>query len=241
MLDIPNPQKRNVWISLAFGLLGLLMMFFPIAGYVDIMDGGGALIMVGLLFFFTSIPVAVMFNKRAKLYDSFAQGRDVLVHWRYTPDLWSEYGEEEEVRDAYRKKMLFFTIAGFAIFFGALFLILDPEGGGPATFLAMVGLVAIIGITAFISIRMAARRNRAGNAEVYISPDGLYLNRVLHSWGHINTRLESVRIVSARVPVIEFVYSYPSRAGMQSVIVNVPIPGGEIPAAQRLVEYFRMV
>lgn len=238
MIDMPNPQKRNVWISLGFGFLGLLMMFFPIAGYVDIMDGGGALIMLGLLFFFTSLPVAFMFYKRAKLFYSFIEGRDVLVHWRYSPGLWAEYTCEEEERDKARKKLLFFIITAFALFFGLLFLILDPEGGGPATFLAMVGLVAIIGITAFISIRMTARRNRSGNAEVYISLNGLYLNRVLHSWGHINTQLESVRIVSARVPYIEFVYSYPTRAGMQSETVYVPIPHGEMPAAQKLVEYF---
>lgn len=238
MLDIPNPQKRNVWISLGCGLLGLLMIIFPLAGYVDIMEGGGALIMVGLLFFLTSIPVAVMFKNRAKLLDSFAEGRDMLVHWRYTPGLWSEYTEEETIRDARRKKILFLTIAGFAIFFGALFLIMDPEGGGPATFLIMLGLVVIIGITALISIRVAARRNREGNAEVYISPDGLYFNRVLHSWVHIGTQLESVRIVSARVPFIEFVYSYPTRAGLQYENVNVPIPQGEMPAAQNLVAFF---
>ncbi|MEQ8176311.1 MAG: hypothetical protein ABRQ26_14730 [Syntrophomonadaceae bacterium] len=238
MLDIPNPQKRNVWISLGFGLLGLLMMFFPLAGYVDIMKGGGALIMIGLLFLLSAIPVALMFNKRAQLIDSFAEGRDLLAHWRYAPGLWAEYAGEELVRDASRKKALFFTIAAFALIFGVLFLILDPEGGGPATFLVMMGLIVVIGITALLSIRLSAARNREGNAEVYISADGLYLNRVLHSWGHINTQLESVRIVSARVPVIEFVYSYPTRAGMQSEIVNVPIPHGEMPAARKLVEYF---
>lgn len=239
MIDIPNPQKRNVWISLGCGLLGLLMMLFPIAGYVDIMEGGGALIMIGLLFFLSSIPVALMFRKRAKLFDSFAEGLDVLVHWRYSPGLWAEYTEEEVVRDTYRKKVLFFTISAFALFFGALFFILDPEGGGPVTFLVMVGLVIVIGITALLSIRVTANRNRQGNAEVYISSQGLYLNRVLHSWGHLNTYLESVRIVSGGVPVIEFLYSYPTRAGMQSETVNVPIPDGEMPSAHKLVEYFK--
>ncbi|MEN6389150.1 MAG: hypothetical protein ABFD04_01960 [Syntrophomonas sp.] len=238
MLDIPNPQKRNVWISLGFGLVGLLMMIFPMAGYVDIMNGGGALIMIGLLFLLSSIPVALMFNKRAKLIDSFAEGRNLLAHWRYAPGLWAEYAGEELVRDTSRKKALFFTIAAFALIFGVLFLILDPEGGGPATFLVMLGLIVIIGITALLSIRLKAARNREGNAEVYISAEGLYLNGVLHSWGHINTELESVRIVSARVPIIEFVYSYPTRAGIQSEIVNVPIPQDEMPAAQQLIEYF---
>lgn len=241
MLDIPNPQKRNVWISLGFGLLGLLMMIFPLAGYVDIMEGGGALIMIGLLFLLSSIPVALMFHKRAKLFGSFAESRGLLAHWRYAPGLWAEYAEEELVRDTFRKKALFFTVAFFALIFGVLFLILDPEGGGPATFLVMLGLIVVIGITALISIRLSAARNQEGNAEVYIAAEGLYLNRVLHSWGHLNTRLESVRIVSARVPVIEFVYSYPTRAGLQHETVNVPIPHGEMPAAYKLVEYFNQL
>ncbi len=233
-----NPQRRNIWITLGFGLLGLAMILVPVFGAIDMMDGGGALIMVGLLFFLTSIPVAVMFYKRSKLMDDFEQGRDIIIHWSYDPGLWAEYAREEETRDAADKKMLFYIIAAFAIFFGVVFLIIDPEGGGPATFLAMIGLIVIIGITAIISIRMTARRNRSGNAEVYISADGLYLNKVLHSWGHINTRLESVRIISADIPIIEFTYSFPSRAGLQYETVNVPIPYGEMPAAQRLVEYF---
>lgn len=233
-----NTQRRNVRITLGFGLLGLVMILAPALGYIDIMNGGGALILLGLLFFITSIPVAVMFHNRSKLVDDLYSGDDVLVHWIYDPGLWAEYAQEEEIRDAAGKKMLFFIITAFALFFGVVFLIIDPKGGGPVTFLVMIALIIIIGLTALISIRVSARRNRTGNAEVYISSRGLYLNKVLHSWGHINTRLESVQIVMARVPIIEFTYSFPTRAGIQHETVNVPIPQGEMPAAQRVAEYF---
>ncbi len=233
-----NPQKKNIWISLGFGLLGVFMMMAPSLLDINIMNGGGALIFIGILIFLTSIPVAVMFYKRFRLLDSILNGRNVLVHWRYEPQLWAQYADEEEVRNRAGKIQLFLIIAGFAFVVGLLFFIIDPEEGGLATFLTMLGLIVVIGITAFLSIRIKARRNRTAVPEVYIAPDGIYFNRDLHSWKHVGSHLDSVRIVEARVPVIEFVYAYMSKQGMDYVNVNVPIPAGEMEHAFQIAGFF---
>lgn len=237
MTAAANPQRKYIWISLGFSLLGALMILAVNVADIDMMNGGGALILVGLLFFFTGLPVAVMFYRRYRLLEDILQGRGVLAHWRYEPELWARYAGEEELRDAADKKWLFMVVAIFALLAGGFFYIMDPGGGGPITLAVCCGLIVVIGLVAVGSHRWSARRNRTGSHEAYISAQGLYFNRMLHSWHHINTWLDSVRIVSARVPCIEFIYSYPSKSGMQSATVNVPIPAGEMEAAQKIAAY----
>lgn len=236
MESIRNPQWRNLIICIAFGLAGMGMIALAAWGAVDMMAGGGALIMLGLLFSISSVPAGIMFYRRARLLDGMLGGSRRLLYWQYEPGFWEQYSYEEEGRDAARKFMLFAIIAVFAILFGTIFAIADPEGGGLIVLAVCIGLIAIIGLTAWISVRWTARRNRKRLGDAYISTEGVYLNRVLHSWHHAGSRLESARIVNGPVPVIEIVYSYLSRTGLQTCTVNVPIPCGQMNSAQAAAE-----
>ncbi len=51
----------------------------------------------------------------------------------------------------------------------------------------ILGIIAIIGLTAFLSIQSPYRWNKKHLGEVYIAKDGAYLNRRLHIWRGLGT------------------------------------------------------
>ena len=231
-----NPQMRVALIWAAVGALttlGAIVPFFVMDG----MNGGFAL---SCGFGFLTILCGVgtlMYFYRAYTLGKILNGKELVVRWDYSPEEWARYAEAEHGRDRAGTIILFFIISGFALFFGVLFLIF---GGRPGliVFLAMLGLIALIGGVAFLSILLSYRANKARTGEVFIARTGVYLNRALHNWNMFGASLDAVRLIREESPLVEFVYSYPARHGRQGAEVRVPVPVGKEEEADRIVAYF---
>jgi hypothetical protein len=214
-------------------------MFAPVGlGWIDGFEGGFALAMLGLLMMLTGIITAIVFFRLARRYEQIVSDRGPLAHWTYTDAEWQAYTEAEHEEDTRNRWTLVAIISAFALFFGVLFALFDREAG-VYVLLVMLGLIAIVSFTAFITSRQNYRRNVLHKGETIISSEGIILNGQLHAWNVIGSRLERVDYVEAPVPVVEFEYSAVSRTGRDSYTVRVPVPSNEEKNARDTVRFFK--
>ena len=128
-MPFKNTQRRAAFIWLFISAVGLFMIFMPSLFDIDIFDGGGALIILGIFALISGIGVSILFFKRARVIDNAFIGNNYLIHWRYGEDTWKQYAEKEF---AYRKgtnRALFLLIGGMCLVIGIIFAIADPNDG----------------------------------------------------------------------------------------------------------------
>lgn len=235
MTQYNNPQRKNAFIWLIISVLGLLMVFVPALFDIDMMDGGGALIFIGIMLFISGILVSILFFNRSASLRRMFSGEGLLAHWRYDDFTWTKHAEREY---AFRKSVnrsMFFLIGGMCLFVGMIFFIIDPEDG-KYVFFVMAAVTILIGITAFLTAWLPYRRGKKKASEAFISPEGVYMSGQLHTWRGLGSRLETVKLTGENS--LEFTYSYLARTGRQDYVFHVPIPEGEIGKALYIVDYF---
>lgn len=232
-----NPERKNSLISLAIAAIGIMIMFVPAAVGIDGEDGGFAIMILGVVVIITGIVAFFVYTWRAKRLDDMLSGKNLLVHWTYTRDEWQRYAEKAHKDKKSAHKILFLIISGWAIVIGAGFFIKDPDSG-KYVFLAMLGLIAVMGVIAFLTTMLDYHRNRKYLGEAYIATDGVYLNRVLHTWKGLATHLDTVAYEEEAQSLI-FTYIALDRIGLHSYTVRVPVPRGQEAKASELLEQFK--
>ena len=234
-----NPQKKVAIGALVAAFVGLFLMFGPIGfGWLDGFGGGFALAAFGLLIMITGIVTAVLFFRLGNRYDRILSDKNPLARWTYSDEEWRAYTEADYKIDRKNRWTLVGIISAFAIFFGALFAVMDPEAGIYVLY-TMLGLIALVSLTAFLTSRQNYRRNVKHKGEALIAGDGIILNGQLHAWNVIGSRLDRVDYIEETPPMVEFEYSAPSRNGRDSYTVRVPIPSGQEKSARDIVQFFK--
>jgi len=236
-MPLKNTQRRAAFIWLFIGAAGIFMVFMPGLFEIDMLNGGGALIFIGIFVAISGIVVSILFFKRAKLMDNVFLGDKYLIHWRYGTYEWDQYAEKEFEYRKGANKSLFALMGSLCIIVGIIFWIIDHDGG-KYVFIVMIAMTFILAITAVLTAVLPYRHNKNNVGEVYIFNDGLYINGKTHIWKGFTARLESVDI-DVKNNLLKFTYSFISRAGRQNYTVLVPIPGGEIQNAQNIVNHFK--
>lgn len=233
---LDNPQLRVALIWAAVGALTTLGAMIPLF-VMDGMNGGFGL---SCVFGFVTILCGVgtvMYLYRAYTLDKILSGEELVVRWTYNAGEWARYAEAEHGRDKTGRIILFFIISGFALLFGVLFLIFGGKAG-LVVFLVMLGLIALIGGVAALSILLSYRANKTRTGEVFIARTGVYLNKALHNWNMFGSRLDSVQLLQEESCLLEFAYSFPARHGRQHTEVRVPVPFGKEGEAEQVLAYF---
>jgi len=234
-----TPQRKIAFWALAVSLVGLFLMFGPVGlGWMDGFGGGFALAAFGLLIMIGGITTAVLFFRLAKCYDRILADKNLLARWTYSDEEWRAFTEADYKLDKKRRWVLAGIISAFAIFFGVLFAVIDPEAGIYVLFV-MLGLIVLVSITAFLTSRQNYRHNVRHKGETIIASDGVILNGQLHAWNVIGSKLEHVDYVEEAPPMIEFEYSAASRSGRDSYTVRVPIPSGQEKNARDIIQFFK--
>jgi hypothetical protein len=239
-IPIPNSARTTAIVWGILSVLFLVGFFTPfIVDFLggDIEDWMFAIMFFSLIMCITSIVVAVMYTKRANITGSILRGEHLLAHWTYTEEEWSRYAQTEHKEFKQHNRSLFILVAVIAVIIGVIFIIIHPDDW--AVFAVMIlGIIAIAGGSAWLAVALGERQNRKYHGEVFITADGLFINRVLHLWKGYGAALESaVYEASGRdIPVIVIDYSAPSRTGRQTWTVRVPVPGGHEPEAEIIVQ-----
>jgi MFS family permease len=234
-----NPPLQT---TIAWAIITILSVFgifapgiFGIKGF----DGGFAISFVCIFLAIIGIIVVVIYIGRARLLNRILSGENTLAHWKYSPEEWRKYTEKEYKEERQLKRGLFYVISGIAVLVGIIFFLADHKGG-LWVLVAMLGLVAIIAFTAWFTSWYNYRQNKKYLGETYITEEAVYINRQLHTWRGLGTRLDSVNLAEGKPSLLlKFVYSAPTRTGMQEYKVNVPVPAGEEEAAEKILKHFK--
>jgi hypothetical protein len=237
MKDNPPRRTLNVWIVIT--ILGIFAIFAPTIFGMDGFNGGFAISTISFMLVVTGIIVIIIYSGRARTLDKIFDGNNLLAHWTYSPEEWSSYADTQYKEEKGEKKALFFIIAGFALFFGVVFMIMDPESG---IFVmgVMLALIAIIAFTAWFTSWYNYRENKKYLGETYITEDAVYINRQLHTWRGLGARLDSVDLNQGESPLLlKFVYSAPTRTGMQEYTARIPVPKGQEESAEKIFKHFK--
>lgn len=233
-----NPTRRTAVIWGIVTALAIFAIFAPHIFGMDELGGGFAISALSIMVAITGIIVTVIYARRARLLDRILDGENLLAHWTYSRQEWNQYAEKEFQTEKKEKRMLFYMVAGFALFFGILFFIFDREGG-LWVLISMLGLIALIAFVAWFAAWYNYSQNKKYLGEAYITGDAVYLNRQLHTWRGLGARLESVVLAEKESgQLLAFTYSLPTRMGRQEYTVRIPVPTGQEKAAKKLAEKF---
>ncbi len=238
MFERKNTQSRNVVICIVILLLGILMIFAPSIFGIDMMDGGGALILLGFFVSLSAFFVSFIFVRRKQVLDRMYREEGTLARWTYGQAQWDDYNEKEfAYRKSYNRSLLIF-IAVICLVVGSIFLVADLDGGGPVVFAVLTGIVPVLGFTAWLMPRHYYNKNKNSAGDVIISPEGVYLSGELHVWTGYRCRLERVQFFSEN-RMLEFRYYTPARYGKQLNVFHVPVPAGKEQEAMEIISYFK--
>ena len=237
-----NTPKRAATASFAVALVAAISIFAPSLAGLDGFDGGYAVSFVSLFVTVAAVIVGAMYLGWAGKVDRILRGEGVLAHWVYPPELWLEFTGKEYLEEQSEKKGLFFIVAVFALFFGVLFWVFDPEAGF-IVFLVMLGLIGLCFFAWQFSAWSNMRQNSAsGVKEVYITKDAVYLNRRFVTWKAWFTHFNSVALEEkCGLLLLVFRYTVHSvRAGPHVYTTRVPVPFGQQETARYVAEQVKL-
>jgi hypothetical protein len=237
MKNNPPLQTTIVWaIITALSIFGIFAPeIFGIKGF----DGGFAISFVCIFLAIIGVIVLVIYSGRARLLNRILSGENILAHWTYSPEEWTKYTEKEYKEEKQSKKGLAIVISGIALLMGIVFFLADNENG-IWVLVVMLALIAVIAFTAWFTSWYNHRQNQKYLGETYITEDAVYINRQLHTWRGLGARLDSVYLTEGKSQqLLRFVYSAPTRTGMQEYAVRIPVPKGQEEAAEKILKHFK--
>jgi hypothetical protein len=231
-----NPLRKTIVSGFLITAIGIWMIFAPELIGIDAFKGGFAISFGGFFLAIAGIIVIVFYVHLAGILDRILRGENQLAHWTYSPKIWHEYTEKEYAEEKSEKKGLFFVVSAFALFFGSLFWLIDPESGF-YVFLSMISLIAIIAFTWQFSAWHYYKQNKTGEREAYISRDGIYMNRKLYTWHLLGSRLMKVEIEDKHgLPLLIFKITAITLPGPQTYRIRVPVPIEQQEKAKAIIE-----
>jgi len=186
-----NKPKRRVILSIIFLLLGIFIFFSPILFDIDVYSGGGALFLLGLLVFFTSLVLLIFFNMQSKDLLKTLNGSNIISSWTLSTKRWNDFIKkcyELEVED---NRIKFYIVVAFSLFFGILFLILDFESG-IYVFFTMIGLIIIIWLVAYLTPILRMKRDLNHPKSIILFDKGLYYAGEWYTFNGFMMRLEDI-------------------------------------------------
>ena len=197
---------------------------------------GGSVLIVGIILFFS-------LRKQAGKVDEMLAGRNLLVHWVYSPQEWSQYVQSEVTRGKQTQRIVLLimlitlVIVMIASFTG------ESKSGGSVLVPIIIAIVMVGGIGLFvwwISSADVRRKKRQHTGEVFIAATGLLFNDRYYPWNTFGTRLTGVLYEGGIPNVVRFKYQQRNgqNVGWSNMEVRVPVPIGREVEAQNLAAQF---
>jgi MFS family permease len=236
-----NPLMKTMILGLVVTAVGIMMIFGPGIVGIDGFDGGFAISFVGLFVSILGLVVAGFYFQQANILGGILRGEGLLVHWTFDDELWKEYSRKEYAEEISEKKGLFVIVSVFALFFGFLFWFLDNEAGF-FVFLAMLGLIGLVGFAWRFSAWYNREQNERGVKEAYLARSGVYMNRRLYTWRLFSAKLLGVEIKNSGVlSFLKFSYTSFTYPGLQTYTIRVPIPKGQEEVAKTILQQLNLL
>ncbi len=199
------------------------------------MNGGGAMIMVGILFAITGPIVAMLYYHRARVFDQLMDENKLLAHFKYHQIEWQRFAEDEKKFRSGEQRGMQFIVLFFSVIFGGLFWYFDPESGWVVALVLFFVNLLIMGVV-FLNNRSYERLANEPDVECRVGANGCLLNNQLHVWVGWGARFEGARTNMGNINILEIVYSTPNRYSRQYYTIRIPIPTGLEKTADEVVK-----
>ena len=152
-------------------MLGIIMVLMPRVLEIDMGDGGGALILIGITIAITGLAILPLMVKRDKMYENLMNASDRLACWEYNRDTWNQANEKRLTESKEKAKAIIFLIDGLIFVITTVIVISDPDVAGPM-FLVMGSIAVLLTIVAIVSPKIAYRVSQKQNPIVMIGRNG---------------------------------------------------------------------
>ncbi|HPN67028.1 MAG TPA: hypothetical protein PLZ62_00010 [bacterium] len=218
-----NNDKKYFWLANGVGLMGIIMFFAPIIWPIDMYDGGGAMIFIGIFLAICGPIISLLFWHRMRVFDELKDETKLIVRWQYDQYLWESFVQEEISFRAGEQKWMQLVVLFFCVVIGGIFWLADPEPGR-WVLLVLLGINILIALIVWLNNRAVTGWKNSRQVECRINDNGLIINNQLHVWRGWGARLENVRDSRNKIHLLEITYSTPSRYSRQYYTIRIPIP-----------------
>lgn len=235
----PGLAEKICWMLAALAAISAALPFCFSAAFHNWNGGQYALALVSMMIAPSAVISAFLFRARRRGRAALLDDQKILLRWTYDPDEWRAFVGEDFVRERRAKWQVYGIVAGFCVFFGVLFFVLDPHEGGQWVLGVMLGLCVLLAFVILVGTRVVRKHRLNARAEVRIGEDGLLLGNEFHQWRGWGARLEQCEVDTGHPPFLAFTYSTPAKHGRQINTVRVPIPRNHDDEAAGLVAHFQ--
>ncbi len=229
------------WIFFGVGLLSVLnMTWIPLlVKDFDGMDGGFALILLGILLVITAFVIFYYFGRLNREFTKMLSGQS-LLSFVMPDDHYRLFCNKQADDIKTGNKGILFTIYAFSILFGVIFtLLIDP------LFIAIsVGIAVFFTIVYFVTTGYRTKKVKRSEALICLNDGGVYLFGNMHSWSVPGARLLSVEFSDGNnehlpCPVLSLTYMAIAYPVPRHETVSIPIPKPFIGQAERAVAFLK--
>lgn len=178
-MAVKNTQKRNLWITYGIALLGVFVSVLPEFAGIEMYDGGGALVLLGIFIALSAwISGVLLFREKSRIMEEAMEENTVLAKWVYDSSTWRRKlaEEKQDMRTASMGMMIMILILGTIIFIPMLILLEEK-----LTVLAIYGVVVLLGGMG-IYINYRHLKYIEDKAYVIVTRDGAVINGDVVCW-----------------------------------------------------------
>lgn len=233
----PIPHWSRVGWSIAGASALIILVCFSVGIAVGKSPNANEILPVCLIFGSLSFAgvitgIAIVIGKRyeARVIEDLHSGKDVLVHWTYTPEEWNKFvGGEISQRNKIAPLIFILILVPTA-------LMLIWAGALDAATLFVLAITALI-IRAVVYLP-GRTLQKSGRGDVFVSPASVLMGNRRFGWTSFGARLTGAHYIAGNPPVVAFEWIQ-SGAGLKGLpapkIVRVPVPEGSEAAARQLI------
>lgn len=219
---IENMQAKAARNSLIVAAFSAVLVVLPFYQGNPLSDLWG-ISFITLCSFFTSLIVALMFQKRSKKMKSLLNQSMLLAAWDMDKEMKDIYVAEFRREIYSRNKMLLWVITGFFVLFTVIFLFIVKDDW--PVFLGIMGSAYLLIFVAAISAPpYYTSKNKRGDGHVLVGAKYIYINSYFHNWDFPLSGLSSIEPISKPFRGIELIYFFTVRRNVQTQEIRIPTP-----------------
>ena len=234
---INNKYKRIANRSaLIFGLITLGLFMIPSLTNMDGMDGGFAMMFIGVFMFIVGLITFIIYARMGKIFASMANFEAVLAKWHIGQLEYSKFAAYDVKETTAGLRSTRWLVIVITAVVGIILAIAGMEAGFVIIF--CLSLMVFIWIVSALAIQSQKKKLLQSEANILLARDGGIINGTLHAWSKLRNQLEGAAIVEIEPSlfVMEITYSSPNRGGRVETTARFPIPDGKLIEAQFILD-----
>jgi hypothetical protein len=229
-----NSAFLSMWIWVFITLIFIFGIFIPSIFGIEGFYGGYAISFFCIILTLTGIVVIVIYYSRARNLEKILHYKNLLVHWTYTPHQWQEYTEKDYSAQKSERWSLYGLVMIIVVIVCFGFWLFNRDSGALMIIITF-GLGVLLAGTVFFTTIYDHWQNKRCKGEVYITKNGVLVNKSLHLWHGWGASLERVEY-KKQDQIIEIAYSTPNRGTRNTFTVRIPVPPGQEVKASQVIE-----